>query len=138
MIRRPPRSTLFPYTTLFRSGELDLLHLLRSGRAGIKQSESQKRGEQPTQKPPTRGHRISVSNERHGLVLHLDTYVAHRPAKGSQRNGGPGLATTRTKSLERVMSHSPSPRRGALLKLKRHPVGISEASLRRLGAALAH
>src|SRR3712207_7511021 len=25
MIRRPPRSTLFPYTTLFRSGELGLL-----------------------------------------------------------------------------------------------------------------
>src|SRR3712207_7221590 len=24
MIRRPPRSTLFPYTTLFRSEELDL------------------------------------------------------------------------------------------------------------------
>src|SRR2546425_1538798 len=24
MIRRPPRSTLFPYTTLFRSRELDL------------------------------------------------------------------------------------------------------------------
>src|SRR5258708_19826119 len=23
MIRRPPRSTLFPYTTLFRSGQLD-------------------------------------------------------------------------------------------------------------------
>src|SRR5437667_2488698 len=27
MIRRPPRSTLFPYTTLFRSGELD--HFLK-------------------------------------------------------------------------------------------------------------
>src|SRR2546430_10262187 len=26
MIRRPPRSTLFPYTTLFRSGEELLLH----------------------------------------------------------------------------------------------------------------
>src|SRR5258708_26243820 len=25
MIRRPPRSTLFPYTTLFRSGRLSLL-----------------------------------------------------------------------------------------------------------------
>src|SRR3712207_8006108 len=25
MIRRPPRSTLFPYTTLFRSAESDLL-----------------------------------------------------------------------------------------------------------------
>src|SRR3712207_7447447 len=27
MIRRPPRSTLFPYTTLFRSGELGALGL---------------------------------------------------------------------------------------------------------------
>src|SRR3712207_8072793 len=26
MIRRPPRSTLFPYTTLFRSGLLVVLH----------------------------------------------------------------------------------------------------------------
>src|SRR5689334_25320167 len=26
MIRRPPRSTLFPYTTLFRSAELTALH----------------------------------------------------------------------------------------------------------------
>src|SRR3712207_8609474 len=46
MIRRPPRSTLFPYTTLFRSAEARrrLLrrdraarpggHLLRDGRAG--------------------------------------------------------------------------------------------------------
>src|SRR2546423_8372023 len=31
MIRRPPRSTLFPYTTLFRSGpHLDQMVLLRS------------------------------------------------------------------------------------------------------------
>src|SRR3712207_8550172 len=28
MIRRPPRSTLFPYTTLFRSGPAFLLHTL--------------------------------------------------------------------------------------------------------------
>src|SRR5437016_11945685 len=27
MIRRPPRSTLFPYTTLFRSGRADLVVL---------------------------------------------------------------------------------------------------------------
>src|SRR3712207_8281959 len=26
MIRRPPRSSLFPYTTLFRSGEADVGH----------------------------------------------------------------------------------------------------------------
>src|SRR5256886_16124199 len=35
MIRRPPRSTLFPYTTLFRSGEDDILRSVRlaGGRA---------------------------------------------------------------------------------------------------------
>src|SRR3712207_9133209 len=35
MIRRPPRSTLFPYTTLFRStaGELDLDRALAGGRS---------------------------------------------------------------------------------------------------------
>src|SRR5262245_56547001 len=54
-------------------GELDLLYLLRNGRAGMKQSESQKRGEQRTQKASTREHGVSLSNERHGLVLHLDT-----------------------------------------------------------------
>src|SRR3712207_8484659 len=27
MIRRPPRSTLFPYTTLFRSGHLSLIEV---------------------------------------------------------------------------------------------------------------
>src|SRR3712207_7612537 len=32
MIRRPPRSTLFPYTTLFRSARAQvLLHALRAG-----------------------------------------------------------------------------------------------------------
>src|SRR5256885_3057211 len=33
MIRRPPRSTLFPYTTLFRSGE-DLVGAAVCGEAG--------------------------------------------------------------------------------------------------------
>src|SRR5256885_13309594 len=37
MIRRPPRSTLFPYTTLFRSTELfaEVGHLLREGLANV-------------------------------------------------------------------------------------------------------
>src|SRR5438067_10745611 len=33
MIRRPPRSTLFPYTTLFRSGEARRVTLVRFFRA---------------------------------------------------------------------------------------------------------
>src|SRR3989449_6427087 len=32
MIRRPPRSTLFPYTTLFRSALLELIHQLEGKR----------------------------------------------------------------------------------------------------------
>src|SRR5256885_10025252 len=35
MIRRPPRSTLFPYTTLFRSGILELTAICISGGAGL-------------------------------------------------------------------------------------------------------
>src|SRR5256886_17645353 len=31
MIRRPPRSTLFPYTTLFRSGDLKPDHVFLAG-----------------------------------------------------------------------------------------------------------
>src|SRR5258708_24896321 len=34
MIRRPPRSTLFPYTTLFRSADSDELHRRRVQRLG--------------------------------------------------------------------------------------------------------
>src|SRR5436190_18353609 len=38
MIRRPPRSTLFPYTTLFRSRAADQLHHLaeRAARRGLR------------------------------------------------------------------------------------------------------
>src|SRR3712207_8262828 len=33
MIRRPPRSTLFPYTTLFRSGDIVLVRVREKGRS---------------------------------------------------------------------------------------------------------
>src|SRR2546430_2846058 len=35
MIRRPPRSTLFPYTTLFRSGHVRLPDRRRPGRPAL-------------------------------------------------------------------------------------------------------
>src|SRR3712207_9148484 len=43
MIRRPPRSTLFPYTTLFRSGELAAEVV--SGQAAIHQEAFGRHGE---------------------------------------------------------------------------------------------
>src|SRR5256885_16832819 len=44
MIRRPPRSTLFPYTTLFRSGELEALSVGRERQCfhGVAQALAQR------------------------------------------------------------------------------------------------
>src|SRR5574341_2474488 len=40
MIRRPPRSTLFPYTTLFRSGPVEVVRvLLRDAHARVELEE---------------------------------------------------------------------------------------------------
>src|SRR2546430_12336832 len=36
MIRRPPRSTLFPYTTLFRSVREDVAHVLGGDLRGVR------------------------------------------------------------------------------------------------------
>src|SRR5258708_31559850 len=50
MIRRPPRSTLFPYTTLFRSGTEDRVFLKRSDyadHAGVADRYQRKRAEPP-------------------------------------------------------------------------------------------
>src|SRR3712207_7030002 len=60
MIRRPPRSTLFPYTTLFRS---------RPSPPGV----------QPAVRPRQRGH------ERRG-----PRRAAHRAARAAVRVGGGG------------------------------------------------
>src|SRR2546430_13203617 len=44
MIRRPPRSTLFPYTTLFRSGEFGML-VDRDAAAVVAHRDTAVRGE---------------------------------------------------------------------------------------------
>src|SRR5262249_21353210 len=82
-------------------GELDLFCLLRSGRAGIKQSERQQRREQHTRQPPTRGrHRVSVSNERHGMTSILHTSLApHNFGRGMTAHGSKPCPPTFTKML---------------------------------------
>src|SRR5207248_8900639 len=49
MIRRPPRSTLFPYTTLFRSGR--------------RRRPARQLSRQPVPPPPARGRRCPRSEE---------------------------------------------------------------------------
>src|SRR3712207_7896041 len=54
MIRRPPRSTLFPYTTLFRSqparGALETQHHDREDRAVEEQHEQREEGREPPER----------------------------------------------------------------------------------------
>src|SRR3712207_7688050 len=57
MIRRPPRSTLFPYTTLFRS--LGLAELLGRGCQGLARSSNHH----------TDGQRLEVQHPRRSLRL---------------------------------------------------------------------
>src|SRR2546427_2005423 len=56
MIRRPPRSTLFPYTTLFRSGSADRAKRRRSGgRAdgrSVKPHVTSRTPDRPSASPP--------------------------------------------------------------------------------------
>src|SRR2546425_6666817 len=66
MIRRPPRSTLFPYTTLFRSKERDAeleLHQRRGPRrpegeqaGGVAVQESDRRGEHDGERERSEEH----------------------------------------------------------------------------------
>src|SRR3712207_8175437 len=59
MIRRPPRSTLFPYTTLFRSPQD-----LRLGRApGRAQAEREWAGDEPADRP-RRGRLRALPRQR--------------------------------------------------------------------------
>src|SRR3712207_8271125 len=53
MIRRPPRSTLFPYTTLFRSDEGHPRKDLPSGKRDDERVEPQSRDEYPVDESQT-------------------------------------------------------------------------------------
>src|SRR3712207_8443403 len=75
MIRRPPRSTLFPYTTLFRSG----LRTIRSPADGVVADRYMSVGERVEEKPM---FRIAVVNPlRVEVVLPASLYPVVR--KGS-------------------------------------------------------
>src|SRR2546425_8110682 len=82
MIRRPPRSTLFPYTTLFRS------RALSEGVGGGPQQcdehdyQQQKRQAHRARGPPAarteRDHRIEVRSEEHTSELQSLAYLVCR------------------------------------------------------------
>src|SRR5947208_11632113 len=70
MIRRPPRSTLFPYTTLFRSG---------SGR-GSDTGDGDRRARQARARPGGggRGERVAARSEEHTSELQSPDHLVCR------------------------------------------------------------
>src|SRR5690349_22483616 len=89
MIRRPPRSTLFPYTTLFRSALA--LHARPARALG---RDRRRDGRPPAPRPPARADRDGLD----GLRLALPERVpAGLPVRGRHARGiGPGGRSIRS------------------------------------------
>src|SRR2546427_8796081 len=92
MIRRPPRSTLFPYTTLFRSG-LAIPGLARSGRPGPEvgfdpvvvtraRRVSERRSEEHTSELQSQSNlvcRLLLEKKKIKIVLQAGSHYHRRP-----------------------------------------------------------
>src|SRR5437763_11330228 len=91
MIRRPPRSTLFPYTTLFRS-----LRLRPPARRPV---------------PPRNGIRGGTRSEEHTSELQSPMYLVCRllleKKKKAAKHGTAGRLLTTTGKMVRSRRHQP-------------------------------
>src|SRR2546422_8089921 len=85
MIRRPPRSTLFPYTTLFRSArvivtEIDPINALQAAMEGF-QVTTIERSEEHTSELQSRLHlvcRLLIEKKKTTIVTATDLRLTHR------------------------------------------------------------
>src|SRR2546421_7733509 len=67
MIRRPPRSTLFPYTTLFRSANLDVVELDAASNRGV--DDARELRERAMYAASAEGrHKVYIVDEAHMLT----------------------------------------------------------------------
>src|SRR5689334_24613646 len=101
MIRRPPRSTLFPYTTLFRSrrrvgqrGSGGARHEQRRGERGSSRAHpASLRSEEHTSELQSQFHlvcRLLLEKKKNNLLdltqhQHLNTLERHPPAAATDR-----------------------------------------------------
>src|SRR5258708_26133161 len=75
MIRRPPRSTLFPYTTLFRSGEsgqvagrIDALDMVAAPREQLDQGAVVAGQLEHVERAPARDRKSTRLNSSHQII----------------------------------------------------------------------
>src|SRR5689334_24826338 len=77
MIRRPPRSTLFPYTTLFRSpSELCLIIALRAATLALAREIPQ--AKKPRRMRPSCERRLAPRSEEHTSELQSQFHLVCR------------------------------------------------------------
>src|SRR3712207_7059808 len=79
MIRRPPRSTLFPYTTLFRSGE-DLLQSVPESGLGILRDTSSGSVSHSFARLPPEAKKLARAPHLLNLTKANSRSTVHRPS----------------------------------------------------------
>src|SRR5947207_10756228 len=100
MIRRPPRSTLFPYTTLFRS----YCHQASPGAAEIKESDRQWLDREGRVKPESSQDRKSTRLNSSHTVISYAVFCLKKKKKGENlKNKSVRLTVNRRK--ERVVTN---------------------------------
>src|SRR5258708_28305832 len=99
MIRRPPRSTLFPYTTLFRSHSLfkSLVHL-RNGCDTLRERCV-------TGITANRERMAQTVRESIGLVTALNPYIGYSAASEVAREAQIDRKSTRLNSSHQIISY---------------------------------
>src|SRR2546430_11682314 len=85
MIRRPPRSTLFPYTTLFRS-EQAAERQRRHGQPGFEQRAPLHQTETHQHQPPGEGHAAGEAQDAGGVAAWPARSEEHTSELQSQSN----------------------------------------------------
>src|SRR2546427_4033566 len=96
MIRRPPRSTLFPYTTLFRSVRCPRELRERRPGPGDPHGDGPGGGGESDRRPRSEEHTSELQSQSN-LVCRLlleKKNMTTRKARPSRMRAGPGSATT--------------------------------------------
>src|SRR2546430_8447682 len=101
MIRRPPRSTLFPYTTLFRSG-LQVSQRLQARRGGRVRHPHHARSEEHTSELQ------SQSNLVCRLLLEKKKNKTHHPTRAQTLPMDPTTPTSSSNPCNRHRHYHPS------------------------------
>src|SRR2546430_12681130 len=103
MIRRPPRSTLFPYTTLFRSRNMlgSTMRTQQTFQKLVRLARTQRRNGGPASKDPVIRQRLA------DLAIRVETMKleAYRQLTDALRKRPPGISASGNKLVTTQLDH---------------------------------